>query len=299
MAINKTINKSAKSHGAMRNCLEYVLRREKTDDTLTYVTGPYCYDTITWDNIYRSFIDEKKLWNKDNGRMYNHNIISFAPKEHITSEQALEFGIEFAENWFPKHQSLVAVHQDKDHIHIHIVTNTVSYVDGSKLHNSRSDLGKMKEFTNTLCREQGLSIAEKGRHFDGSEIEEGHIISWDKDVYHMLTDNGIKSFVVDCFRSVQMSINSSTDKAEFINTMGSHGWQVQWDDVHKHVTFIDSEGNRVRDSYLSKTFNIDVNKNTLSCKLTQERDPSIDYYLNRMIAYSSVGVEQHTHRHCR
>ena len=40
MAINKTINKRTNTHGAMRNCIEYVLRQDKTSELLTYVTGP-------------------------------------------------------------------------------------------------------------------------------------------------------------------------------------------------------------------------------------------------------------------
>ena len=42
MAVNKTINKRTNTHGAMRNCIEYVLRQDKTSEQLTYVTGPYC-----------------------------------------------------------------------------------------------------------------------------------------------------------------------------------------------------------------------------------------------------------------
>ena len=44
MAINKTINKSTKTHGAMRNCIEYVLKDQKITDGYVYVTGPYNYD---------------------------------------------------------------------------------------------------------------------------------------------------------------------------------------------------------------------------------------------------------------
>ena len=40
MAVNKTINKRTNTHGAMRNCIEYVLRPDKTSELLTYVTGP-------------------------------------------------------------------------------------------------------------------------------------------------------------------------------------------------------------------------------------------------------------------
>ncbi len=49
MAINKTINKRTNTHGAMRNCIEYVLRPDKTSELLTYVTGPYRHDEINYD----------------------------------------------------------------------------------------------------------------------------------------------------------------------------------------------------------------------------------------------------------
>ena len=71
MAVNKTINKRTNTHGAMRNCIEYVLRQDKTGKLLTYITGPYCHDEINYDLVYRTFLEEKKMWNKDTGRMYN------------------------------------------------------------------------------------------------------------------------------------------------------------------------------------------------------------------------------------
>ena len=121
MAVNKTINKRTNTHGAMRNCIEYVLRQDKTSELLTYITGPYCHNEINYDLVYRTFLEEKKMWNKDTGRMYAHNIISWHKDEQITPEQAFEFGKEFAENWFSGFQTLVAVHKDKDHIHFHLV----------------------------------------------------------------------------------------------------------------------------------------------------------------------------------
>ena len=51
MAVNKTINKRTNTHGAMRNCIEYVLRQDKTGELLTYVTGPYRHDEINYDLV--------------------------------------------------------------------------------------------------------------------------------------------------------------------------------------------------------------------------------------------------------
>ena len=65
MAVNKTVNKRTNSHGTMRNCIEYVLRQDKTCEQLAYVTGPYCHDAINYDLVYQTFLEEKKLWNKN------------------------------------------------------------------------------------------------------------------------------------------------------------------------------------------------------------------------------------------
>ena len=176
MAVNKTINKRTNTHGAMRNCIEYVLRQDKTGKLLTYITGPYCHDEINYDLVYRTFLEEKKMWNKDTGRMYVHNIISWHKDEQITSEQALEFGKEFAEKWFSGFQTLVAVHKDKEHIHCHLVTNSVSYEDGRKLHNTKKDLERMpagfREEIKSLAQKKGgvLEISGETRNIDGGFI---------------------------------------------------------------------------------------------------------------------------------
>ena len=246
----------------MRNCIEYVLKEQKITDGHVYMTGP-SPEEIKWDTVYQSFIEEKKLWNKDSGRMYNHNIISFHKDEDITHEQALEFGKEFAEKWFSGHQTLISVHQDRDHTHIHLVTNTVSYEDGHKLHNSRADLQRMKDFTNEMCVERSLTIAEKGRHFDGTAIEEGTTIAWSKDKYHLMENESKKSYVVDCAIAVMETKEECCNKEDFIERMHERGWSVTWTDNKKHITFQNENGDKVRDSNLSKSFSIDISKEAL------------------------------------
>lgn len=263
MAINKTINKRTNSHGAMRNCIEYVLRQEKTSELLTYVTGPYCHDEINYDLVYRTFLEEKKMWNKDSGRMYAHNIISWHKDEQITPEQALEFGKEFAENWFSGFQTLVAVHKDKDHIHCHLVTNSVSYEDGRKLHNTKKDLERMKQLTNQMCRERGLTVAEKGKHFDGSQVEKGEVIAWSKDKYNLFRQRVKDSFVADCAMAVLKALENCISKEKFIEKMKQFGWNVNWTEKRKHITFQNQDGKKVRDSNLSKTFHLDISKEDL------------------------------------
>ena len=276
MAVNKTINKRTNTHGAMRNCIEYVLRQDKTSELLTYITGPYCYNEINYDLVYRTFLEEKKMWNKDTGRMYAHNIISWHKDEQITPEQAFEFGKEFAENWFSGFQTLVAVHKDKDHIHCHLVTNSVSYEDGRKLHNTRKDLERMKQLTNQMCRERGLTVAEKGKHFDGSQIEKGEVIAWSKDKYNLFRQQVKDSFVADCAMAVLKALENCISKEKFIEKMKQFGWNVNWTEKRKHITFQNQEGKKVRDSNLFKTFHLDISKEGLENEFNGNRKKARD-----------------------
>ena len=265
MAINKVVNKSTKNHGAMRNVLEYVLRDEKVKEGYVEIAGPYSGETINYDEVYQSWLAEKRLWDKDSGRMYAHNIISFHKDEHVTPEQVLEIGKDFAERFFSGHQYVIGVHQDKDHLHCHIITNSVSYIDGMKLHQTKKDLEQQKEFTNKLCLENGLTITQKGQHFDGSSIEQGEITAWSKDKYNLLINDSKKSFVAECAIAIMETVPLSASRKEFISGMAQRGWSVQWEDSRKHIVFQNEDGNKVRDTNIEKTFTgMEVNKEALT-----------------------------------
>ena len=263
MAINKVINKSTKSHGAMKNVIQYVLQEKKVIEGYADIIGPYEPDRITYDDVYQAFLEEKKIWKKDSGRMYAHNIISFHRDEKVTPKECMEIGRRFCDQFFSGHQSLIAVHQDRDHLHIHIVTNTVSYIDGRKLHQSRADLEKQKVFTNQLCVERGLSVAEKGKHFDGTKIEEGVIRGWSKDKYHLLVNEAKKSFVADCAIAIVETLQDCTSREAFIAGMTQRGWNVTWTAKKKHITFTNGNGDKVRDTNISKTFSMNIDKENL------------------------------------
>ena len=240
------------------------------------INCPYCHNEINYDLVYRTFLEEKKMWNKDTGRMYAHNIISWHKDEQITPEQAFEFGKEFAENWFSGFQTLVAVHKDKDHIHCHLVTNSVSYEDGRKLHNTRKDLERMKQLTNQMCRERGLTVAEKGKHFDGSQIEKGEVIAWSKDKYNLFRQQVKDSFVADCAMAVLKALENCISKEKFIEKMKQFGWNVNWTEKRKHITFQNQEGKKVRDSNLFKTFHLDISKEGLENEFNGNRKKARD-----------------------
>lgn len=266
MAINKVVNRKTSSHGAMRNVIEYVLRDEKVKEGFLEITGPFAAEQINYDTIYRAWLEEKRLWEKDSGRMYAHNIISFHAVEKVTPEEVLEIGKAFADRFFSGFQCVITVHQDKEHLHCHIVTNSVSFLDGHKLHQTKRDLARQKEFTNELCRERGLTVAEKGKHFDGSRIEPEEVISWKKDKYQaMLNDDGQtkKSYLMDCAAAVLDAKERSASREEFIECLERSGWKTTWTENKKHITFEDHDGHKIRNSNLEKTFHLDLGKEVL------------------------------------
>ncbi len=285
MAILKAIGGAAKSHAGLRNTLEYVLRDSKAQEGYKDTQGPMPAK-IDYDTVYRAFLEEKKVHEKDSGRMCAHYVLSFHKNEAVTPEQVLDFGREFAEKAFDGYQAVIAVHQDKAHLHCHLVVNSVSYeADRNKLHTKRQDLERMKKLTNKLCLERGLSVAEKGKHFDGTAIEEGSTtIAWQKNKYQMLehdgeektssgkTSNRQRSYVVACALAASDAKESAVSKEEFIQKMEECGWKTTWSDTRKNITFENAEGKKVRNSNLTKTFNIDFSKEALLREFERQKE---------------------------
>lgn len=114
-----------------------------------------------------------------------------------------------------------------------------------------------------MCRERGLTVAEKGKHFDGSQIEKGEVIAWSKDKYNLFRQQVKESFVADCAMAVLKALENCISKEKFIEKMKQFGWNVNWTDKRKHITFQNQDGKKVRDSNLSKTFHLDISKEGL------------------------------------
>lgn len=195
--------------------------------------------------------------------MYAHNIISWHKDEAITPEQAFEFGKEFVEKWFDEFQTLMAVHMDRDHVHLHMVTNTVSYLDGHKLHTTKNELQEMKNLTNQMCESRGWKIPEKGKDYHGNRLEMGHVSAWNKDKYHLLLNNAKDSYVAACGVAVMEAKAEACSKEEFVQSMKQKGWHVIWKESRKNITFVNEEGKRVRDRTIFKTFNMNITKGDL------------------------------------
>lgn len=132
-----------------------------------YVSGINCTPTTARTEM----MAVKKRYGKDEGIMAFHGYQSFAPGE-CTPQMAHEIGVKLAEElWGNRFQVLVATHLDKaHHLHNHFVVNSVSFTDGLRYHRTKQDYRDMREVSDRLCREYGLSVIEhpksgKAKHY--------------------------------------------------------------------------------------------------------------------------------------
>lgn len=141
-----------------RDVLEDVISyagREEATNQHQLVWGINC----TAETAREEMLAVKRRFGKEDGTIAYHGYQSFREGE-VTPELAHKIGCDLAnELWGKRYQVLVATHLDKDsHIHNHFVINTVSFVDGIKFHRTKQDYVQMKDASDRLCREYGLSI---------------------------------------------------------------------------------------------------------------------------------------------
>ncbi|MDY3769055.1 MAG: relaxase/mobilization nuclease domain-containing protein [Sphaerochaetaceae bacterium] len=256
MAINKIISGRNQTTSSLKNCLNYILRKDKAAKVA--FIGPNLREKITPQNVYDAFIEEKQIWNKIGGRQYMHSILSFAKDEKITSEQALQIATDMVQNdiFYAGFQSVVSVHNDREHIHVHICTNTVSYIDGHKEHHNKKDIESLMRRTNQICEQLGLSVCKKGYHSEGTKIEAGDIKSFDTRKYRALCDTSKSNTLVNLAVAIE-NAKESDSKEKFIKKMKEHGYTTIWTDERKYITFVnDKTGKRIRNTNIAKTFNL-------------------------------------------
>ena len=241
MAILKIVNrrngKRKRSH--LAGVIKYVLKTEKTEEKLIYGQN------LEPERAYQMMMETKDLFNKRKGMDYFHFVLSYPPNEKITPEQALEQAKELLERTkkFRGYETLVAVHRDKKHIHVHFIVNSVNFVDGRKFNLSRKELEALKQLQNQINIEKGFSAAP-GKYEDMNGEERTETVSNNKNTYQLLkrAESGeVKSYVQTCAISVLTQAARASSKEEFIQLMDQDGFETIWDDKKKHITFIDKE----------------------------------------------------------
>lgn len=230
------ITKKFVIHKRLDDRVGYVLNDEKTslDDMLEYATNDKktvtlqkAYKTALNCNLetaYQDMIATKKRKNATGGRLGYHIIQSFKPGE-VTAEEAHEIAIELARRSFGDYEVVIGTHIDKDHIHSHIVVNSVSVFTGKKYRDTAKDLfDGIREASDQLCREHGLSVVtpkeeKKSLTYIEWMARQGNRTSW---------QSLIRMDIDDC-------IQQAYDFGNFLVLMRLKGYEIK---QGKYIAFL-------------------------------------------------------------
>ncbi|RGE90536.1 hypothetical protein DW660_15335 [Coprobacillus sp. AM23-9LB] len=140
--------------------IDYVNNDNKTNEK-KYVT---CINCDSFDPC-KSMMNTKKFFNDHKQIMAFHGYQSFEPGE-VSSEVAHEIGVKLVEELYGnRFEVVVATHVDKNHIHNHFLLNSTSFVDGKRFCNTKKDYQMLRETSDKLCLEYGLSVIKNPKKY--------------------------------------------------------------------------------------------------------------------------------------
>lgn len=242
MAIIKFAKGKNNTYAGMKKAIEYILNEKKTDVILTY--GKDCCP----DMAYHEFVQTKMDFNKEDGRQFKHLIQSFADYESITPEQAHQVGREFLNcKLFEGFQVVMATHKDKNHLHNHLVINTVNAETGKKWDQSKEQLYEFRDYSDRICREHGLIIIPQTH---AKQITDG-------EYRNRQTETSWKH---ELWLTVNECVKCSDSRESFILNMETLGYQINWSDERRYITFTTPDGKKCRNNKLYPSENFTKEK---------------------------------------
>lgn len=227
--------------GHLHNLIDYVANDNKTGNQMLVHCSGCLFETC-----YDDFIDVKNMFNKNKGILAHQIIQSFKINE-ISTEKAFELSKEFAERALTGYQYTVCLHKDKEHIHAHIVFNSVNSITGKKYYGNKASLKMLQAINNNIMRENNLSVIEKQTGMRGI----------DKTTYQLAQDG--KSWKVNLAVALDDILENAKDKEHFINLLEQKGYEIYYG--NKNITVkVTSENKKIRLDTLAKQFGAQYTK---------------------------------------
>ncbi len=238
MATFTAIKNKAQSGGALGRALDYVEQEKKTFwEERQLITG--------WNCVARSAYDEmmttKRQYGKTDGRMFYQFVQSFDPAEDVTPQEVHAIGLELAQKLFPEFEVVVATHVDTDHLHSHLIVNSVSWKDGHKLHQNAADLQRQRQVSDEICMAHGLHVLEPPKKYvQDKKMRPGEYRSAVRG----------ESWKFQLINTIDLCMRKARTRAEFIREMERRGYQVRWEETRKAITYNTPRGKKCRDDRL-------------------------------------------------
>ncbi len=238
MPIIHFINNKTQTAGGMKNVLNYVSRKEKTvSEDKRFVTGVNCSPETALDEMTAT----KNLFHKNDGRLYYHLVQSFPSGYEIEPELAHKIAVELAEKAFGKYEVVVATHIDREHIHNHLVLNSVSFENGKKYHSNKESVEQLMKLSDEICRWYGVHVLDTPK----KKMNRDFI----SDSEYRSAKRG-ESFKWELMNVINQVMKQAKSKKQFYYLMKQQGYDVKWEDNRKYITYTCPNGRRCRDNKL-------------------------------------------------
>ncbi len=238
MPIIHFINNKTQTAGGMRKVLSYVSRKEKTvSEDKRFVTGVNCSPETALDEMTAT----KNLYHKTDGRLYYHLVQSFPSGYEIEPELAHKIAVELAEKAFNKYEVVVATHIDREHIHSHLVLNSVSFEDGRKYHSNKESVEELMKLSDDICQRYGVHVLDAPKKKMNRDFL--------SDSEYRSAKRG-ESFKWELMNVINQVMKQAKTKKQFCYLMKQQGYDVRWEDNRKYITYTCPNGRRCRDNKL-------------------------------------------------
>ncbi len=184
MAISKLMHMKETAGNPSRHlkrAIEYIMNPEKTNDQkYVKVNQALHVDEINSEQIYERMLYTKRIFGKEWGRQGYHFIISFADQDHIIPEEAVQIIDEIQREYLQDaYECVYAVHDNTEHLHGHLIFNSIDCVKGMKYHYKKGDWEKdILPCVNKVCKKWGLKELRLEERVDQERYGE-HKNKWD------------------------------------------------------------------------------------------------------------------------
>ena len=209
----------------LKKAIDYICNGDKTDDEI-YVTTHLC----SRENAHKEFEITKKQFSSRTKILAHHLIQSFVPEE-VSFEEAHQVGIELCEKILDgKYEYVLATHIDKEHIHNHIIFNSIDVDDGKVYHSYYGSYMNIRIQSDRLCREHNLSVIDQETQKEINEIKQRKFVNW----YDWNEDKKESSYKSRLQFDIDRTIKQSINWKDFLSKMESCGYEIK---IGKHIAF--------------------------------------------------------------
>ena len=268
--INFLKRKDSKNSGALGSVIAYCTQQYKTeieDTGVRLISGVNCIA----ERAFKDFMDTKKQFNKTDGVQFYYAIQSFEEETNIEPILAHQIAMEWVEKCYPGYQALVCTHMDTDNIHSHIIINSVSSLDGHKIHQNKNDIERVRYVNDQLCVKYGLPICQPKKKVQGVNS---------KEYYAAKAGNSWKTQLAIDIDNAMLYAKS---KMDFIKLMNKKGYRVIWINKRDTILYECPNGKRCRDFKLHEDKYL---KGAMENEFTKRKE-----YLRKYEGYDETGTD--------